>query len=64
MWKLVNFLHNTIAGDWSRGSCLEVEVFCTKGVLENVGKFRGKLLCQSPKFIEKEIPVQMFSSEF
>ena len=36
----------------SRGS--RPEVFCKKGVLENLAKFRGKHLCQS--FFFKKVP--------
>ena len=49
------------------------EVFCKRGVLENLAKFTGKHLCQSPffnkvaglcNFIKKETLSQLFSYEF
>ena len=41
------------------------EVFCKKGVLKNFANVTGKYLCWSNKVsFLKEIPTQVFSSEF
>ena len=41
-----------------------LEVFCEKGVLENLAKFTGKELRQSLFFIKKKTLAQVFSFEF